>query len=398
MAGLDRRQVLKLSGGLGAAGLTAACGIADESQPAEPIYDTHARIGLLVPGTGGNKPIGDEILNGFRHFVHANGNRLGGHPVIEEEQDEGDSPASAEASLQRLLDRGVHAVVGVASSPALVAIRSMVEEAHVPLLGTSASPRDLQGVTYIWRTSYVNQEPGLALGTYLAPSVDGLVAIIAQDDATGTDAIAGLQEAFAAEQASDQLAEPILTPTESEPGPDFFASSLAQVQALGPEAVFCCYAGLAAVEFVRQYVEAGLDPVRLHAPAYLTEGAALEALGSDALGIKTSANYAAELSSSTNRAFTVDYQAEFSSAPTIYAVAAYDAAAALDKAIRLTEGNPTPRQVNLMLSRIGLIDSPRGRWQFNQSRTPIQKWYLREVATNGPVLANTVLRELGTLG
>lgn len=51
-----------------------------------------------------------------------------------------------------------------------------------------------------------------------------------------------------------------------------------------------------------------------------------------------------------------------------------------------------------MLSRIGLLDSPRGRWQFNQGRTPTQKWYLREVAEDGPLLANVLVRDLGTLG
>lgn len=398
MSGLDRRQALKLFGGLSAAGFAAACGGSEAADPGEQLFDRPVRIGLLVPGTGGNKTIGDEILNGFRHYLRVHDDRLGGHPVTEREEDEGDSTESAVEALERILNRGVDAVLGVASSAALLAISPLVEETYVPLLATNASPRDLHGVTYIWRTSYVNHEPGLALGAHLAQSVDGPVAIIAQDDATGTDAVSGLQEAFAQAQVSELLAEPVYTPTESQPGPDFFETALAQVAAIDPEAVFCCYAGAAAVEFVQQYVDAGLRPKRLHAPAYLTEGAALTTLGDSALGIRTAANYAAELRSATNRSFAVDYRASFGSPPTVYAVAAYDAAAALDKAIRLTRGNPTSRQINTMLSRIGLIDSPRGLWQFNQNRTPTQKWYLREVSHDGPVLANVVLRELGTQG
>lgn len=403
MAGIDRRGALRLFGAAGAAaataGLGSACGPAEPAteEQSAPLYDSHVRIGLLVPGTGGYKPIGDEILNGFRRYLRTTGNRLGGHPVVEEQEDEGDSPQTARDGLERLLDRNVQAVVGLASSAAIMEVSTLVEEQHLPLLGANASPRDLQGVPYIWRTSYLNHEPGLALGGHLTAATSGRVGIVAQDGLTGTDAVAGLQEAFAAARASERLAEPILTPDESQPAADAFAGALAQLRALDPEVVFAVYAGAAAVEFVRQYVEAGLDPARLHGPAYLTEGEALEALGEAAVGVVTAANYAAELRGAANRSFAVAYRSEFGP-PTIYAVAGYDAAAALDAAIRLTGGNPVPRQINLMLGEIGLIDSPRGRWQFNQSRTPTQKWYLRQVGRDGPVLANLVLKELGTLG
>jgi len=71
----------------------------------------------------------------------------------------------------------------------------------------------------------------------------------------------------------------------------------------------------------------------------------------------------------------------------------------LDKAISLAgSGDPTPQAVNLALGKIGSIDSPRGSWQFNQNRTPLQAWYLRQVRPDGGVLSNTVLSELATLG
>lgn len=385
-------------GGLGAAGLVAACGSEEEPTVTEVLYDSPVRIGLVLPTGGGNQMIGDDIRNGFRHFLRTHGNRLGGHPVVEEERDEGQTPEDAQDAVDELLELDVHAIVGVATSTALLAIRDQVESEHVPFLGTNASPRDLHGVTYMWRTSYVNQEPGLALGRHLAAATTGTVAVIAQDDPTGVDAIAGLQEAFAAARADDRLAQPIFTPTRGEPGAGYFAAALGEVAALDPEAVFACYAGSAAVAFVQQYLDAGFDAEQLYGPAYLTEGAALLELGPAAIGVRTAGNYAAELRSSTNRSFAVGYRSSFGAPPTMYAVAAYDAAAALDKAIRLTSGRPNRRQINLMLSRIGLLDSPRGRWQFNQGRTPTQKWYLREVAEDGPLLANVLVRDLGTLG
>jgi branched-chain amino acid transport system substrate-binding protein len=397
VSGIDRRGTLKLFGALGAAGVAAACGN-DEgaAPPAEPLYESHVRIGLLVPATGGYKTIGDDILNGFRRFLRNTGNRLGGHPVVEVEVDEGRTPQEAQAALERMLGSDVHAVVGVVNPASLLQLSGTVEEALVPLLSANASPQELQGVPYIWRTSYVNHEPGLAAGGYLASAVNGPVAVIAQDDLLGTDAVAGLQEAFASAGDSDRLAEPILTPYNDQPEDDFFEQALAQLPA-DANAVFAVYAGDAAAAFIRQYLAAGREPDRLYGPAYLTEAVDLAELGGDAVGIRTAGNYATELPGATNRSFAVAYRAEYGT-PTMYAVAGYDAAVALDTAIRLAGPEPERRQINLMLGEIGLIDSPRGRWQFNQSRTPTQAWYLREVGWDGPVLTNLVLQELGTFG
>lgn len=401
VAGINRRGLLRLAGAAGIAGLggaSSACAASSDRTGSEPLYDEPVRIGLLVPGTGGYRSIGDDIVNGFRRFVAGNQQRLGGHPLAYEQEDEGETPEDAVAAVERLLSSRVHAVVGVATAAALEAVSPVVEEAHVPLLGANASPSSVQGVPYVWRTSFLNQDAGQALGTYLVGAVNGTVAVITVDDPAAADAVAGLREAFAQAGATDRLAEPIRTPPDSEPDGGFFASALAEVQGLEPGAVFAAYAGAAAVEFVKQYAAAGLDPDRLYGPPDLTEGEVLDEAGDAAVGVWTSANYAPELTGAANRAFTVAYREEFARLPTIYAVAGYDAAVALDKAIRLTEGDPTRRGVNAMLGEVGYLESPRGRWQFNQGRTPTQKWYLRQVAGDGPVLANRVVQELGTLG
>lgn len=396
-AGVDRRRALQLLGGLGAAGFAAACGRNEPDSPPPEEVET-ARIGLLVPGTGGYKPLGDDMINGFERYLRRSGRELGGHPVETMLVDEGDSADSATSALQRLLDDDVHAVVGVASSVAMLPVSERIEEEHIPLLGANASPEGMPSTPHVWRTSYVNHEPGLAMGRHLADAIDGPVAIIAPDEPMGTDAIAGLEQAFGEAEATALLTDPILTATVTQPARDHFAGVLQQVRDQEPAAVFACYAGTAAVEFVRQYLEAGLDPAQLYGPAYLTEGVVLQTVGEDAVGIRTASNYATELRTAANRAFAADYRRDFGDSPTIYAVAAYDAAAALDKAIGLSGDELDPHEINVNLAKVGLIDSPRGRWQFNQVRSPTQKWYLREVNFDGPVLSNVVLKELGTLG
>jgi branched-chain amino acid transport system substrate-binding protein len=115
-------------------------------------------------------------------------------------------------------------------------------------------------------------------------------------------------------------------------------------------------------------------------------------------------NYSADLDNSANRRFASEYVRTHGTSPTAYAMASYDAATVLDKALSLVDGEVTCETLNTAIGRVGQISSPRGDWQFNQTRSPLQKWYLREVradgtdASNQPVLANMVISELATIG
>src|SRR5690606_40901900 len=70
--GIDRRRVLGVIGGLGAAGLVSACGGGGTAVPAT--HQAHARIGLLVPGTGAYKQVGDGTLDGVQLAPRRTGN------------------------------------------------------------------------------------------------------------------------------------------------------------------------------------------------------------------------------------------------------------------------------------------------------------------------------------
>ena len=79
-------------------------------------------------------------------------------------------------------------------------------------------------------------------------------------------------------------------------------------------------------------------------------------------------------------------------------MAAYDAAAVLDKALAQLDGTVTSQALNAAIGKVGQIESPRGTWQFNVGRTPLQKWYLRQVTQDGSTLTNSLVSELVTLG
>ncbi|MFE9203931.1 ABC transporter substrate-binding protein [Micromonospora sp. NPDC007230] len=404
---MNRRRALQLLAALGTTGLAAGCGSDTEgtSTPGSPI-----KIGLIVPGSGPNKAIGDEIVNGFQLFLSLNDQELGGHPVTVVQAEEGENPKSGQAAVDRLLKEGVIALTGVVSSAVMSGIRDAVEQARVPLVGSNASPASLQSVVYIWRTSYVLDEPGEALGRYLRESLDksSRIAVFAPSNSSSKDVIDGFRRGYY-EEGRRPIDGEILTPDKAELGKTVFSGAIhkALKNNKWPDAVLCHYAGNQAVQFIKQLYAEGYRG-RIYAPGFLTEGAVLSQLDDGELGeqralivkhgIETVLNYSADLNNTANRVFASAYRKANNTSPTTYAMASYDAAQVLDKAIRLAGGDLTPQQVNLALGKIGQIDSPRGPWQFNQPRTPQQKWYLRKVQLDGRMLSNVVITELATLG
>jgi len=390
---LSRRQALKILAALGAGGaaapLLSACG--SGNAPSAATEFAPVKIGLVVPQSGTFKTIGDDLANGFQLYLDTHDGRFGDRSVKLVTLDEGETAESGRAAAERLIKQEkVLALSGVASSATMSAVRDLVENSQVPLVGSNASPTTLQGVRYIWRTSYINDEPAKALGGYAAQKLGSRdsVAIIAPDHQAGRDDVRGFLDAY----GGPVEGQPIYTP----PGTNL-QPQLNTMKNSGARAVFCFFGGAQAVEFVKQYRQAGLTQ-DLYAPGFLTEGVMLRQEGDAARGIYTSMNYSPDLDNEANRRFASAYQQQYSSVPTTYAMASYDAAFVLDKAIKVAGADPTPQTVNLALGKIGTIDSPRGAWQFNQNRTPLQKWYLRQVRPDGGVLSNTVLSQLSTLG
>ncbi|WP_229784337.1 ABC transporter substrate-binding protein [Pilimelia anulata] len=377
-------------------GALAGCaGTPEDGDDDAAVSDRVVPIGLLLPAGGANKAIGDDMRRGFDLYLNQHGNTLGGHRVRVETADEGDTPDSGRAGLAALLDKKVSAVAGVAAPEVLSALRDPIRTARVPLIGVNGSPASLQGEIFIWRTSYVGTDPGIAMGRYMAENVPGRVAMVLPDLPAGQDVLDGFRDGFGTDGRLDR--EPVFAGTATNPRRGAYAELVERLRDRRPAAVFCALTGPAAVEFVRAFRAAGLG-AGLYGPGFLTEGTGIAESGQAGLGIATALNYSADLPHAANRIFASAYRKAHGASPTTYAMAAYDAAAVLDRAILLARDDLSAQNINLNLGRVGQVDSPRGVWQFNQSRTPQQKWYLREVRADGQVTSNVVTRELATLG
>jgi branched-chain amino acid transport system substrate-binding protein len=394
---LDRRHALKLIATLGAAGSLApalsACA-SGAAQPSHALGET-LRVGLITPLTGANSAFGTEISNGFQLYLNTHRNQFGNHPVRVVKVDEGDSLETAKAAVDQLVSKEqVQILAGISNAAALGAVKDAVEKAKVPLVTPSPSLAAMVSTPYIWRTSFVTDEPGKALGQWVANHANGPVFILAEDGPGARDDARGFINALKT-AGGTIAAEPTYAAFKSKD----FNNQPTALKGSATGALYCQYAAANAVDLVKQLRDSGLPKaLQIYGPGLLTEGTQLTQQGDAAAGIYTAMNYSYDLDTPDNRQFVSGYQKAYGTTPTEYAVAAYDVAAVLDQAIAQVGDDASALAVNTAISKLGQIPSPRGQWQFNQTRSPLQKWYLRQVKADGPVLANVLTAELVTLG
>ncbi|MER7889908.1 ABC transporter substrate-binding protein [Micromonospora sp. NPDC094482] len=356
------------------------------------------KIGLLASLSGTYQAVGTEIRDGFELYLSTHDGKLGGRTVELVVADEGNgAPTAVPAATKLLKQDRVVALTGIVGGGSVAAVYPLLNETKVPLVGSNGRP-ELKEVSRIWHTSYLSDEPGAAIAQHVRDNVKGSVYAIGPDYQGGWDELRGFTEAFA--KAGGTLAnadgKTTFTPF---PATTNFTPYFARIKASGAKAVFTFYAGSAAVDFVKQYAQSEIKDLPLYAAGFLTEGGVLDAQGEAARDIYSVLNYSPDLDNAENRAFVAAWKAKHDGSPTTYAMASYDAAAVLDRAIGAAGDNPTPESINQAIGQLGQISSPRGTWQFSTStHSPVQKWYLRQVRQDGRALSNTVVGDLATVG
>ena len=351
-------------------------------------------IGLVSSLTGAYQAIGEDMRDGFSLYLDSHGGRLGGHPVDLVVLDEADASPDALSTAARTLDStDALAVAGVTNAQTVISLLPALRAKGAPLVSSNGFP-ELEDTHAAWSTSFLPAEPGRALAGYLRTEVDGPVWAMAVDNPSGRADLAGFVNAFIS--TGGTLANlgqaPLFTGTTN------FLPYLTQAKASGAKAVYAFYVGAEATSFVQQYAQSDARDLPLFGTGSLTEGRVLAAQGRAAVGVRTVLNYAPDLDNPTNRRFVDAWRAAHNSLPTTYAMASWDAAHLLDKAIAAAGSNPTSASVNAAIGTIGLIDSPRGEWQFSAQHSPVQKWYLRRVQTDGRTLTNSLIQDLDILG
>jgi branched-chain amino acid transport system substrate-binding protein len=162
--------------------------------------------------------------------------------------------------------------------------------------------------------------------------------------------------------------------------PDF-APFLQRISDTKPDALFVfCPSGVGA-QFMKQFIERGLDKsgIRLIATGDVTDDDILDGMGDAAIGTITSHHYSASHPGPENKAFVDAFRKAYNARPNFMAVGGWDGMQLIYTALKKTNGNADGTAL-LEAMKGASWTSPRGPFKIDpQTREPIQNIYIRKV-------------------
>jgi len=333
------------------------------------------KVGFIATMSGPASALGQDLLDGFKLGVEKSGGKLGG---LETEIIEGDDQLKPDVGRQladRMVKRDqVDIIAGVVFSNVMMAIAGPVTRAETFIVSANAGPSALAGEMcnpFFFNVAWQNDNTHEAMGQHVQDAGYKRVYLMAPNYPAGTDALAGFKRFYKGEIVGEALTQ-INQPD--------YAAELAQLRAAEPDAVYVFYPGGMAVNFVKQYAQAGLkEEIPLFGPSFLLDQSVLQAQGDAALGLYNTAFWSQALDNEANVEFVRGFEEKYGRLPSPYAAQAYDAARLIDSAIRRVDGNIEDKDAFREALEAADFQSVRGPFRFNHNHYPIQNYYLRKV-------------------
>ncbi|MDR5709556.1 MAG: ABC transporter substrate-binding protein [Armatimonadota bacterium] len=353
------------------------------------------RIGFVSTLSGGGAALGQDVLDGFNLALRHLGNRLGGLPVEVLVADDQQNPDVARTAVERMLRRDrVDFVTGIIFSNVLLAVGDLVFGSQTFYISPNAGPSEYAGEQcnfYFLNVAWQNDNMHEAMGHYAQLKRYETAFILAPNYPAGRDALTGFKRYYRGRVIGELY---------TRLGQLDYSVEIAQIRAARPSAVYAFYPGAMGVNFIKQYVEAGLlQQIPLLLPGFSADADVIRAVGRPMVGVFNSSHWALELFNAINRRFVEDFRRTYNRIPTLYASQGYDAALALDHGLRAVGGDLT-RKAEFRRAILSGFETTRGRIRFSKNGYPIQNYYLRQVVetSNGEIvnrLRGTIFRNHG---
>ena len=366
----QRRRVVTALGAAGALGALGAPGLS-LAQAGK------IKVGFMLPYTGTYAALGRSIENGFKLYVKEQGGKLGGREIEYSTVDDESEPPKAADNVNKLIKRdNVDVIVGTVHSGVQMAIVKAARDNNTLLIIPNAGVDEATGplcAPNIFRVSFSNSQPGLAMGLVAAQKKYKTAVSITWKYAAGEQSIGGFKETF--EKGGGKVVKELFVPFPTVE----FQALLTDIASIKPDCVYTFFAGGGAVKFVKDYAAAGLkDKIPLLGAGFLTDGT-LDAQGAAADGLLTTLHYADNLKTARNNTFRLAYAKTYESKADVYAVQGFDSAQLLAIGLKAVNGDLAKRADMIKAMAAAKIDSPRGPITLSPSHNVVQDFYLRRV-------------------
>src|SRR3954468_24806116 len=349
------------------------------------------KIGFISTLSGPSAALGVDIRDAFMLAVKLNGGKLGG---LRAEVLVGDDQFKPEVGRQLAekyvkLDK-VDVLTGFVFSNIMLASVPVAFENKVIYVSPNAAPSPLAGKQcnpYFFAASWPNDAYHEAAGQYATTQKFRAVYMLAPNYQAGKDSLAGFKRFYKGNVVGEVY---------TQLGQLDYSAELAQVRAAKPQAVYIFLPGGMGVNFIKQFVAAGLTrDIQLITPGFSSDQDIIRAVGEPMIGIHDAAPWPLDLDNPANKKFVAAFEKEYNRLPTLCVSQGYDAALMIDAAVRDVKGKVEDVEAVRKALRAAKFQSVRGSFKFNRNQYPIQNYYLRVVAKDAQ--GRLVNKTMGTI-
>jgi len=333
------------------------------------------KVGFISTLSGPAAAIGTDIRDGFSLALKMNGGKFGGLAAELIVTDDQQNPEVGRQIVDKYLKRDhVDFVTGIVFSNVLLAVAPAVFDSKTFLISANAGPSLLAGAKcspWFFSVSWQNEGTPEAAGKYTSDKGFKKIFLISPNYPAGKDMVTGFKRSYTGTIVDEVY--PRL-------GQLDYSAELAQIRAAAPDAVFFFLPGGMGINFVKQFAAAGLGKqTTLITTAFSADEDIIPAVGEPMLGIYNTGFWNHDLDNPENRAFVAAFEKEYGRLPSGYAAQGYDAARAIDAAVREVKGKLDDSDAVRKALRANTFKSVRGPFKINRNGFPIQNYYLRVV-------------------
>jgi branched-chain amino acid transport system substrate-binding protein len=334
------------------------------------------KIGFVSTFSGPTAVIGNDMRNSFELALDHLGRKMGGKPVEVIYEDDGQKPDVGKQKTEKLVQSDkVDFIAGYIWSNVLLASLKTAVDSQTFLISANAGPSQLAGELcspYVFSTSWQNDQTPAAMGLYMNQKGVKSVFLIGPNYAAGKDMLAGVKSTFKGEVVGEEYT---VWPTQLD-----FSAELTKARNSGAQSIFVFYPGAAGVQFLNQYVQAGIkDKMPLYT-AFTVDELSLPLQKDNALGVPGAQEWVNDLPNEQNKKFVEDYRKKYPGLrPTYYGAQAYDAAQLINSAVVAVSGDTSKKDAMKVAMEKADFKSLRGAFKYGNNHIPIQNFYLQDV-------------------
>ena len=213
------------------------------------------KIGFISTFSGPQAAIGEDMRRSVELAKEHLGGKMGGKPFEIIYEDDQFKPDVGKQRSEKLVQQDkVDFVAGyIWSNVLLASLKTVTDEGDTILISSNAGPSQIAGELCnknFFSTSWNNDQTPMAMGQYLQEKGVKSLYLMAGNYAAGKDMLAGVKRTFKGQIIGEDLTK---WPDQLD-----FSAELAKIRAAKPDGIFIFYPGAHGVQFLTQYVQAGL--------------------------------------------------------------------------------------------------------------------------------------------